>query len=103
MFNRKDETPDDLDTLIRGTLADMVDNATAGDDEESFERLLKNLERLERIKRERTENVIKREKAIDPNKVMAVGANIIGILAVLNYEQLHVIGSKAFGLVMKIR
>lgn len=52
------------------------------------------------------ENLIKlsqSKREIDPNTVLAVGANIAGILAVLSYEHLHVIVSKALGLVVKTR
>lgn len=43
------------------------------------------------------------KREIDPNTVLAVGANIAGILAVLSYEHLNVIVSKAFGLIVKTR
>jgi hypothetical protein len=40
---------------------------------------------------------------ISKNAVIAVLGNLAGIGIVLNYERLHVIGTKAFGLVSKIR
>lgn len=39
---------------------------------------------------------------ISLDTVAAVGANLLGILVILNHERAHVIASKAFGLVKKI-
>jgi hypothetical protein len=40
---------------------------------------------------------------VDWNTIMIAGSNIIGILLILNYEQLHVISTKAIGFVLKSR
>ena len=40
---------------------------------------------------------------VDPNVLIQVGANLAGIFAVLNYEKLGVIASKAFGMIFKVR
>lgn len=38
---------------------------------------------------------------IDLNTIIAVGANILGLLIVLNFEKANVITSKAFGMIFK--
>ena len=38
---------------------------------------------------------------IDPNTVLGIAGNLLGILAVLNYEKTDIITSKAFGMIMK--
>lgn len=68
--------------------------STVNPSDEAYTAMADNLVRLSQ-----SEN--KRE--IDPNTVLAVGANIAGILAVLSYEHLNVIVSKAFGLIVKTR
>jgi len=40
---------------------------------------------------------------IDPNTVLLVVGNIVGVIIVLNYEHLHCITSKAFGMLIKGR
>ena len=38
---------------------------------------------------------------IDPNTVLGIAGNLLGIVAVLNYEKTDIITSKAFGMIMK--
>lgn len=45
-------------------------------------------------------NATQRPK-LDPNNVLGAVTNVGGILAVLHYEQLHVIASKAWSMVIK--
>lgn len=40
-------------------------------------------------------------RSIDPNTVLIVVGNLIGILALLAFEQSHVLTSKATGFIMK--
>lgn len=40
---------------------------------------------------------------IDPNTLLVVGGNILGILIILGYEQAHVVTSKALNFVIKGR
>lgn len=44
-----------------------------------------------------------KRKPIDPNTLLLIGANLTGIVVVLGYEHAHVIASKGFGLVNKLR
>ena len=40
---------------------------------------------------------------VNPNTVISAGASLTGILAVLHYERVAIVASKAFSLVSKIR
>lgn len=40
---------------------------------------------------------------IDPNTMVIAGANLAGLLLVVGYERVHVIGGKAIGLAGKLR
>lgn len=45
---------------------------------------------------------LRNKSRLSLDTVATVGANILGILVILNHERAHVIASKAFGLVKKI-
>lgn len=45
----------------------------------------------------------KKETWLKPELLLPIAGNLAGIIAVLKYEQAHVLTSKAFGLVSKIR
>ena len=45
---------------------------------------------------------LRNKSRISLDTVATVGANLLGILVILNHERAHVIASKAFGLVKKI-
>lgn len=64
---------------------------------EEYKELLSNLERLERLNKDM------HEPLLDANKSLAAAVNLVGILAVLKHEQLNVITSKAFSLVMRLK
>lgn len=40
---------------------------------------------------------------VSPDALLAAGTNLLGILAILNFERMHVISTKAFGLLTKLR
>lgn len=62
-----------------------------------FNDLLDNLNALNKIKSTKDEN------RVSADAIVAAISSIVGILAVLNYEHVHVLTSKAFGLVTKPR
>lgn len=64
---------------------------------EEYATLLARLEKLERLNKEVNEPLL------DANKTLLVAGNIVGILAVLHYEQVHVVASKALPLIMKLK
>lgn len=43
------------------------------------------------------------KKQIDPNAIIAAGASLLGIVAILGYEHGHIITSKALGFVVKTK
>lgn len=60
-------------------------------------------ERLEQLKT--LKDIEKGEKPTRPSAdaMLAAGANILGILAIINYERVNVIATKAIGFVAKLR
>ena len=41
------------------------------------------------------------KKKLDPNTIIVVAANLLGIVAILAYEHVHPVASKAFSLLLK--
>lgn len=80
-----------LEAQIRESLS-LEDPAS-----ERYTASIRNLETLERI---RKKSLLER---IDPNQVIAASASLGGIFAILRYEKMGVIASKAFSLISKIR
>lgn len=89
-----------LEDLIQKTYDEL---SVETPDEERYATMLTMLERLEKLKREKAKPARTRETDIDPNKLLMVAGNLLGILAILKYEEVNVIGSKALGLVMKLK
>lgn len=93
IFARKDQK-DKFDHLIESCIVRLNELDETNED---YAKILGLLERLEKLNKEVY------EPSIDPNKALAVAGNLAGIVAVLHYEQVHVIGSKALSLVMKTK
>jgi hypothetical protein len=71
---------------------------------ERYSKILHNLDILQKTKGSvNTTPPAQSSFAVDPNTVIVAITNIVGILMVINHEQLGVISSKAFGLIMKGR
>ena len=68
-----------------------------GPENEEFDNFVKYLDGLMKIKAEEE----KRLRRIDPNTVLIVAGNILGILAIVAYEQKHVMASRALTFVNK--
>ena len=66
-------------------------------DGEDFHRLVQDIDILHRIKRENL-----RARVPDPTAMFTTAGSLLSIGIVLKHEQLHVIASKAFGLIPKI-
>lgn len=64
---------------------------------EEYAKAVANLERLGKLY-----SVMSRPK-VDPNTLITAGCNLLGIGAILSYEHLHVIASKALQFVIKPR
>lgn len=82
------------DHLIEAVILKM-NMADEGTDE--YKELLGNLERLERLNKDI------HEPLLDANKALVVAGNLAGILAILHYEKLGFIASKALPLIMKVK
>lgn len=89
-FADKENEP--IDDEIRSVLEEMA-AVKASDDK--YETMVKNLETLCRAKSHA------RETKLDPNTILAVGANVVGIAMILSFEKVNVLGSKALGFVFR--
>lgn len=66
------------------------------EDEREYDRLLKYLERLTDIKQ-------KQRLVVHPDALVGAAATFLGIIVIMGYERGHVIATKAFSLLPKIR
>lgn len=48
-------------------------------------------------------NLLEKNWAIKPDTVAMIGANLLGILLILNHERLDIVSTKALGFISKIR
>lgn len=87
--------PSVLDLEIE-RLEALIQDSDSGDKE--YYRYLAHLDKLYdmRIKLEKKFNV-------DSNTLVVAGANILGILLILQHENLHAVSSKALSFVMKLK
>lgn len=81
-----------LDFLIQALEKEMELTDPTGED---YPKLLEQYEKLTRLRREGAKS------SIDPNTVIVAAGNLLGILAMLNFEKLGVITSKALGFIIK--
>lgn len=86
MFGRPDKNA--IDELIASVISDMEYEDTAS---EKYQDLLAKLERLTALRE-------KKQQRIDPNTLVMVGGQLLGVLLVVMYEQKHVMTTKAFTL-----
>jgi hypothetical protein len=86
-----------LDETIERALVDMEDIPV---ESEEYLAAAKAVEVLCQARSHKKETSI---KGIPIEAVVAAGANILGILLVLNYERANVITTKAFGMIFKGR
>lgn len=82
---------DDLSEQARKEL-DLLDVTS-----ENYTTGINNLKTIESMKRPKLQD------KVDPNVVISALSSIGGILAVLHFEKLGMVASKAFGLISKIR
>ena len=93
MFDRFKKTREDgFDKQIKRILDDMD---MFGPGSEEYDKLLKELKKVMKLKDS------KKSKGIDPNTVVLVVGNLVGILIIVMYEEKHVITSKAFSVFVK--
>lgn len=92
-IRQPDVTPE-MKAVIDELLTEMQTHEGHTDE---YDTILKRLERLYKLKD------ADRPKRVSPDVALTVGANLVGILLILQYEQVHVVTSKALGFVMKVR
>lgn len=92
LFTKKQTTSPNIQEQIDTLLGEMksYDGNSA-----QYDALLTNLERLYALE-EPTKS-----KPVSKDAVLAVAGNLIGILAILNYERVNVVTSKALSFVIK--
>lgn len=72
--------------------------STLAPEAEEYQKMAEVLDKLMKANSYKTS-----KPGIDPNTVLLIVGNILGILLVLNYEQLHCVTSKALGMIQKGR
>lgn len=90
--SNKDETP--LQAATNELLRELV---TVNGDSEQAERIVARLTELNELKKTNT------SAPISKDVLVTAGANLAGILLILNHERAHVVTSKALAFVMKLR
>lgn len=90
-FQRTEE--DGIDKQIKRILDDMD---MFGPGSEEYDKLLPQLKKLMKLKTN------KKSWHIDPNTVVLVVGNLVGILIIVMYEEKHVITSKAYSTFVKM-
>jgi hypothetical protein len=95
-----------LDELIDDLLRDMK---AEGNVTEDYVKMMDQLSKLYKLKEIQDNLELKkveqksRKFGISPDTLAVVGANIVGIVAVLYHERVNVITSKALGFIIKAR
>ena len=89
-----------FERVIEGKLADLS-VFSEGQKQEYLNQIIIDQERLDYIGKILDEN--KTKVVFSPDTLLIVGANLIGILLILNYEKLDIVSSKAVGFILKAR
>ena len=87
-FKKTDRFDDELDRLFKY----MGNEHPAS---ESYRTMIQNLDILCKARS------YKKDRAVNPEVLIAVGGNILGIGMILGYERVHVVASKALGFVAR--
>ena len=86
--------------VLEGKLVDLS-IFSEEDKEKHLEQIVKDQEKLDYIGKMLEENQTK--VVISPDTLLIVGANLLGILLILNYEKLDIMSSKAVSFILKAR
>ena len=86
--------------VLEGKLVDLS-IFSEEDKEKHLEQIIKDQEKLDYIGKMLEENQTK--VVISPDTLLIVGANLVGILLILNYEKLDTMSSKAVSFILKAR
>lgn len=95
MFFKRDSAEE---LSLENTIAELeIDMRTKDGDSEEYATMLNRLERLYKLREKHA------RKRINPDTLLVVGGNLIGILIIVGYEHSHVISSKALNFAGKLR
>lgn len=94
MFTKQNETESMLDAEIRLALVKLKDLDKT---DAEYGALVKNVSELHKLK------AAEKPQRISPDNALLVGANVFGILAIINHERVGALTSKAIGFVLKPR
>jgi threonine dehydrogenase-like Zn-dependent dehydrogenase len=89
----KNETRAQLDAEIRELLDKL--NEISDKTSDDYGAILERISKLHKLKAEES------PKRISPDTALVVGANLVGILAIVHHEHAHAITSKAIGFILK--
>jgi hypothetical protein len=95
MFTRPQKDPDPLDAVIDGLLETM---SHYDPDSEEYSKMTDQLVKLYKLKKETTPS--KRPSA---DTLALIAANLTGILIIIGHERAHIITTKAFGFLAKLK
>ena len=91
---KKDENEQILDDLIKEVSAQMD---TLGPYSDEYPELMNKLERLCRVKNDQ------RSEPVSRNTLALIAGNLLGILVIVAYEQKHVLTSKGFTQLFRLK
>jgi hypothetical protein len=94
VLSKRSDEAQSLDQTIQMLEDDM--RSMSGDSEE-YATCLNRLERLYKLKEKHS------KRGFNPDTLLIVGGNLLGIIIIVAYEHSHVIGSKAMSQVGKLR
>lgn len=97
MFKNKPK-PATLERLDKAIEDIFIDMGGFTSETEEYADMLKKLERLYKLKEQDTPKPM-----ISPEVALTVAANLFGILAILHYEKVNVVTSKALSFVLKLK
>lgn len=97
VFNKKPDPEEQrIDEVIAASYLNLKNFGT---DTKEYAKTVKQIAELEKIKTSLT----KKERLFTPDTLLLVGANLLGILLILNFEKMDVVTSKSLGFVSKTR
>jgi len=99
MFTIKQQKPEELpglDDAITSAIESLKDHDPYSPE---YVKAVEQIEKLYKLKAPQPEL----RKPVSYDALIAAGANLAGIIAVLGYERAHVITSKALGFIVKTR
>lgn len=91
---RKTKTPSGIDIAIEDVLSELKGFTS---DTDEYSKMTIQLERLHAMK------VAEKPCRVDPNTMVIVAGNVIGIILILKFERINIITSKAMLFVSKLK